>query len=169
MKLRSHVVAMLKKAGYEAVAPQLSPLWGMNASERYGMASSWSERHAAYISGLGTFGLCDGLITPAGKAVRLGSVVARINIPATRRPYQNRNEYCLYYTEGGCGKCIDRCPTEAITKEGHDKGKCRIYIEDVTADYIKEHFGLDIYGCGLCQTRVPCESRIPARKEKGAG
>ena len=46
----------------------------MKMSEKYGMASCWSERHAAFVSGLGTFGLCDGLITPVGKAMRCGSV-----------------------------------------------------------------------------------------------
>ena len=38
------------------------------------MASTWSERHVAYVSGLGTFGLSGGLITAKGQAVRLGSV-----------------------------------------------------------------------------------------------
>jgi hypothetical protein len=35
-------------------------------------ASSWSERHAAHAAGLGTFGLCDGLITAKGKAMQGG-------------------------------------------------------------------------------------------------
>jgi len=93
MALRRHVVSVLGGAGYRAAAPQLLPSWGTHMSERYGIASSWSERHAAYISGLGTFGLCDGIITPAGKAVRCGSVVARIDVEATERPYKSRNEY----------------------------------------------------------------------------
>jgi len=38
-----------------------------------GPASSWSERHAAYAAGLGTFSLNDALITPKGIAHRLGS------------------------------------------------------------------------------------------------
>ena len=37
------------------------------------------ETHAAHAAGLGTFGLCDGLITPIGKAIRVGSVVAKMN------------------------------------------------------------------------------------------
>jgi hypothetical protein len=27
--------------------------------------------------------------------------------------------------------------------------------------YIKSRYGFEGKGCGLCQTRVPCESRIP--------
>ncbi|MBW1959884.1 MAG: epoxyqueuosine reductase [Deltaproteobacteria bacterium] len=160
-KLRKHVLVQLQKAGYEAVAPVFSPLWKTSISSRFGRASTWSERHAAYASGLGTFGLCDGLITAAGKAMRTGSVVARIQAQPTARPYEHHRQYCLYFTSGTCGKCIKRCPVDAISKEGHDKEKCFAYLKPVTADYVKTHFKFDGYGCGLCQTKVPCESKIP--------
>jgi epoxyqueuosine reductase len=75
-KLRRHVVEALETEGFRAVAPALSPRWTRKDSGRYVFSSTWSERHAAYASGLGTFGLCDGLITPRGKAHRVGSVVA---------------------------------------------------------------------------------------------
>ena len=166
-KLRRHVVATLQEAGYEAFAPMLSPLFERKTSDRYGHASTWSERHAAYASGLGTFGLCDGLITPRGKAVRFGSVVAHIKIPPTGRPYDDHQAYCLFVTKGLCGTCIDRCPAEAVTKAGHDKVKCRSYLRPGTSDYVKSHFGFDGYGCGLCQTGVPCESKIPTEHDVG--
>ena len=60
--LRKHLVEELEKENIQAVAPMISPLWKIEMSPKYGMASRWSERHAAYASGLGTFGLCDGLI-----------------------------------------------------------------------------------------------------------
>jgi epoxyqueuosine reductase len=60
IKLRDHLAGFLKAAGHEAVAPMNSPGWQWEKSARYGLASSWSERHAAYASGLGTFGLCQG-------------------------------------------------------------------------------------------------------------
>ena len=28
-------------------------------------------------------------------------------------------------------------------------------------EYVTSHFGFEAYACGLCQTGVPCESRIP--------
>lgn len=159
-KLRKHIVESLEGAGYEAVSPQLSPIWKGGVSVKYGRASSWSERHAAYTAGLGTFGLCDGLITPVGKAMRTGSVVARINIPPTPKPYEDHHAYCLLYMRGTCGMCIDRCPADAISEGGHDKGKCSAYL-GLTREYVPENFGFKGYGCGLCQTGVPCESRIP--------
>jgi len=166
-KLRSYAVATLQKSGFRAVAPMLSPLFERKTSERYGAASTWSERHAAYASGLGTFGLCDGFISPKGKAVRCGSVVAHIRIPPTNRPYNDRHAYCLLFTKGLCGACIHRCPAEAITEAGHDKVKCNNYLRPVVADYVRSHFGLQgkAYGCGLCQTDVPCESKIPTESD----
>jgi epoxyqueuosine reductase len=137
-------------------------------SDWHVFSSTWSERHAAYASGLGTFGLCDGLITPVGKAVRLGSVVARIQIPPTQRPYSDHHAYCLFYGNrdsrtGGhiCGKCMARCPVGAITEAGHDKVKCSEHTSHTTAEYVRAQYGFNGYGCGLCQTGVPCESKIP--------
>ena len=164
VELRKHLLASLLAAGCQAMAPELSPFKKSAISECYGRASTWSERHAAYASGLGTFGLCDGLITAAGKAMRCGSVIARIKIPPTVRPYQDHHAYCLYYGKGICGKCVERCPVGAISPEkGHDKEICRAYTQETTRDYVKTNFGIDTYGCGLCQTGVPCESRIPMK------
>lgn len=162
LALARHVVDSLQKAGINAVAPVLSPQWKWQTSERYGFASNWSERHAAYAAGLGTFSLCDGLITPKGKAMRCGSVVAEIDTSPTPRPYDDHRAYCLFYSRNGkCGKCIPRCPAGALSKAGHDKLKCRNYLFDVVAKYAESRFGFASYGCGLCQTGVPCESRIP--------
>jgi epoxyqueuosine reductase len=163
VKLRTHVVELLQERGYEAVAPMLSPHWERKTSDRYVFASTWSERHAAYASGLGTFGLCDGLITSRGKAMRAGSVVARIRIPATPRPYEDHHAYCLFFTQGICGICMSRCPVGAITEAGHDKVKCLQHIRPASADYVESHYGFKGYGCGLCQTGVPCESKIPTK------
>ena len=165
VKLRRHVVEALQKKGFEAVAPMLASKWEMKKSEQYVIASTWSERHAAHASGLGTFGLCDGLITPRGKAMRTGSVVARINIAPTPRPYSDHQAYCLFFSKGICGKCIPRCPVGALSEEGHDKLMCYGHLKPVTADYVKSEYGFDGYGCGLCQTKVPCESKIPVRKD----
>jgi epoxyqueuosine reductase len=167
IKLRDHVVGFLKEAGCEAVAPMNSPLFRWERSDRYGLASSWSERHAAYASGLGTFGLCDGLITPRGKAMRLGSVVARIAVSPSERPYEDRHAYCLFYFNGSCGKCMQRCPAGAVTKEGHDKEKCSAYLHTVTIKHAQSRFGFETSPCGLCQTGVPCETKIPIPARTG--
>jgi len=160
MKLRAHVVAELSKAGYPAVAPMASPLWKQYLSEKYLFASSWSERHTAYAAGLGTFGLSDVFITPKGKAHRVGSIIAKIDILPSHRSYTDHHAYCLWYTRGTCGACIEKCPAGAITVKGHDKKKCSDYV-DTTHAFVEAQYGFKGYGCGFCQVGVPCESRIP--------
>lgn len=165
--LRRHLVRSLEERGHPAVAPMLVPNWTIVKSLRYSYASSWSERHAAHAAGLGTFGLCDGLITARGKAMRTGSVVARIPLEPTPRPYADHRAYCLYFAEGTCGKCMDRCPAGAITREGHDKEKCREHLVRSRA-YVARTYGFEGYGCGLCQVGVPCEDGIPVKAAREA-
>jgi epoxyqueuosine reductase QueG len=165
--LRHHVVEKLEKAGHAAVPPMLLPNWTVVVSERFSYASSWSERHAAHAAGLGTFGLSDGLITARGKAMRVGSVVTRASIPPTPRPYADHQAYCLFHAEGTCGKCIDRCPAQAITEFGHDKEKCRQHLVR-SREYVQETYQFEGYGCGLCQVGVPCESCIPVKAAREA-
>ena len=160
--LRHHLVENLELAGHAAVAPMLVPNWTIVKSERFSYASSWSERHAAHAAGLGTFGLCDGLITAHGKAMRTGSVVAHIFVEPDPRPYADHHAYCLFYADGTCGKCIDRCPAGAITENGHDKEKCRLHLVR-TREYVTKTYAYEGYGCGLCQVGVPCENIIPVK------
>jgi epoxyqueuosine reductase len=161
--LQQALVKALEAGGYEAVAPALLPACTQKASPRYGDAYPWSERHVAYISGLGTFGLSGGLITERGKAHRLASVVVRAKLEPTARPYDDPFAYCLHYRTGACAECAARCPVGSISPNGRDKPACAKHLTPGTVDYVKEHYGFDGYGCGLCQTAVPCESRIPAR------
>ncbi|MCE5337032.1 MAG: epoxyqueuosine reductase [Desulfobacteraceae bacterium] len=158
--LRDHLCDLLLRHGIEAVAPSNAPFFERAVSEHYSLASNWSERHAAYVSGLGTFGLCDGLITKLGKAVRCGSVIAHMEVPPTERPYSNHHAYCLHFSKGRCDGCIKRCPVGAVTKAGHDKIKCENYLKAMSR-HTREKFGFEAPACGFCQTGVPCEMRIP--------
>lgn len=162
--LRNHLAQSLTEAGFPAVAPERLPDFAYQTSESLGIASNWSERHTAFIAGHGTFGLSDGLITRWGKAVRFGSVVAKIDLPVTERPYGDDHQaWCLWHKKGTCGACVKRCPVDTIsTEEGHDKEACFSYIRNVTAAYVKDRFGIGDTPCGLCQVRIPCEDRIPA-------
>ncbi len=159
--LRLHLAAELTAAGYLAVAPERLPEFGFQRSEKFGLASNWSERHTAHAAGLGTFGLSDGLITERGKAVRCGSVVARISLPATPHQYSDRHSWCLWYAQGRCGACMQRCPVDAISEEGHDKDCCAEYIRQVTAPHALQSFGIQATPCGLCQVKIPCEAQKP--------
>jgi epoxyqueuosine reductase len=97
--------------------------------------------------------------------MRTGSVDARIQIPPTPRPYTDHHECCLFFAEGTCKKCISRFPVGAITEEGKDKPICYRHLFPVAKDYMASEYGFDGYCCGLCQTGVPYESKIPAKQE----
>ena len=97
--------------------------------------------------------------------MRVGSIVARARITPTQRPYTDHHAYCLFFTQGICGKCIIRCPVGAITEEGHEKEKCLRHVGVDSVKYIKSNYGFDGRGCGLCQTGVPCESKIPTKND----
>jgi epoxyqueuosine reductase QueG len=161
-ELHRRLVERLESGGMPAVAPTQLPDWGNYRSERWSLCTSWSHRHAAYVAGLGTFGLCDGLITEAGKAMRCGSVVVGTRLPPTPRPYDDIHAYCLHYARGTCGACMDRCPVGALSPERHDKDACRQYVVGTTLAYGQEEYGVYAHACGLCQAGVPCESGIPA-------
>lgn len=161
--LRREVVAALAGLGIKAAAPVLLPQWRREVSERFGYASTWSERHAAFMAGLGTFGVSDGLITERGKAVRVGSVVLEAALAPTPRPYgDNHRAYCLHYAGRKCLVCARRCPAKAISAQGHDKVACKRYIREVTAPFVEaRQMGVRVNSCGLCQAGVPCEAGNP--------
>ena len=162
--LRIHLAETLTRAGYPSVAPERLPDFGYQQSERFGLASNWSERHAAFVAGLGTFGLSDAMITQWGKAVRFGSVVSRINLPVTKRVYgEDPHAWCLWYAKGTCGACAKRCPVGAITTtEGHDKQACFTYIRETTTPFATRTYGTGATPCGLCQVKIPCEAQVPS-------
>jgi epoxyqueuosine reductase len=70
----------------------------------------------------------------------------------------------LFFSHGTCGNCIQRCPVGAISKSGHDKIKCRNHLQ-TTKDFVNQNYGFEGYGCGMCQTNVPCESKIPTQED----
>ena len=158
--LRRHLINWLQAEGYLALAPTASPLYAQGPSVME-YTSAWSERHALYVAGLGTFSLNDGLITARGIAMRCSSVVTNLPLQVTPRPYASHLANCLFYA-GGCDACIRRCPAGAISPQGHDKAKCATYQETELAPLL-EKYGVVIAGCGLCQTGVPCEECIPKR------
>lgn len=153
------VVSLIQAEGYHAVAPTLDSKFVQTADFR----SSWSERHVAFVAGLGTFGLSRGLITSKGMAGRFGSIVTDLVIDPTPRPYSSRFEYCLFLSgKAPCRACVDRCPVQAITDKGKDHPPCSSYLrrEDLVQD-VKNRLGYRYLACGKCQTGVPCESGIP--------
>ena len=163
------LIDKLEKKGYKAVSIDLQPEFKRETSDNLGIASRWSHRHSAYAAGLATFSLTDALISIKGMAVRVTSTIIEIDPSidsidptCTVKNRPGPYDWCLYYKNGTCGACIKRCPCDAISKNGHDKEVCSQY-EKVCLPNWPAHIerGDYIFGCGLCQTKIPCEFKRP--------
>lgn len=169
-RLRHGLEQRLRDMGFAAIAPGVAPENDVRRRPGIGFSACWSERHTAFVAGLGTFGISGGLITRRGVAHRLGSVVTDMEIAPTPRPYgDDPFAWCLRSARGTCGACADRCPTTSIGETVHDRNK------DACSHWAYGRFrhgrGLElfgwegVYGCGLCQTAVPCEGRNPTEND----
>ena len=166
--LTHFISSLLEIMGYNAVAPTRSRFFETKEMPGGWRAANWSERHIAHACGLGTFGLNGLMITPRGCAVYLGSIVCDIALTPTPVLYASHVANCLFYQDGSCRRCIERCPAGAISEVGRSNTKCRENLTKEQHARLKS-LGLDkeLIGlapaCGLCSTNVPCEDRIPLR------
>lgn len=153
-KLCMHLKSLLIDAGYQALVPTLDErFWSNTDSTAHPVSftSNWSERHAAYICGLGTFGLSKGLITKKGMAGRFGSILTNLYLEPDMREYHELYEYCSM-----CGRCVKNCPVNAITKAGgKNNSLCSEFLDETKVKHDPR------YACGKCQVHVPCEAMIP--------
>lgn len=168
-ELCRYLVKMLENLEHHAIAPEISPFFRISRVPD-GFVSNWSQRHVAYAAGLGTFSLNEGFITRRGLAHRCASIVTDLKLKPSPRLYIHHLANCKFYAKGTCGKCIERCPAGAISEKGHDKLKCREMLFEKQKPWLEGAHGPGYIGryagCGLCQTGVPCEHRIPVSKKR---
>ena len=120
------------------------------ADKTVSFTSNWSERHVAFVCGLGTFGLQKALITEKGVCGRFGSVITDASLPVTERTYTGIYEWCKM-----CGACC-RCPGGAIDlATGKSHHLCSTYFDTIREKYAPR------YGCGKCYVNVPCMKQRP--------
>lgn len=124
------------------------------------LMSDWSHRSAAYIAGLGTFGLNRMLITASGCCGRIGSLVTDMQAVPTPR---YSSELCLYMADGSCGRCVERCVNDALHFDEFDRHRCyRMLLEN--AEKLSDIDSL-VDVCGKCMVGVPCSTAIPRPEE----
>lgn len=100
----------------------------------------FSHRHAAFLAGLGNFGVNNVILTREfGPRVRFTSIFTAAKIP----PDPVITEpFCI-----DCMQCVNACPVHAIPKDGYPKGRtdkkaCAIRSEELARRYLAP--------CGIC-------------------
>ena len=124
------------------------------------LAARWSHKHLGYLAGLGRFGVNAQLITPAGCAGRLGSLVTDADLGDS--PLTDAKELCLQKNGRTCVACVKRCPVQAVSESGIDRQLCweRLQANIANAEQLA---GLEpsTHVCGKCQVLVPCSLKAP--------
>lgn len=109
---------------------------------------AWAER-----AGLGWIGKNTCLITrEQGSYFFISEIITELELHYDTQSVPN---HC-----GGCTRCIDACPTDALNKEGLDASKCISYLtieyrEDQLPEQFNGKFNDWIFGCDICQDVCP--------------
>ncbi len=150
IELNRHLAGFLKLKGAETA---LMPPTHNFDTER--LISDWSHRHAAWIAGLGTFGLHNMLITKSGCCGRLGSFVTTAQLTPSKRP---EREYCLYKYNRSCTACVRNCVNGALKVDSFDRRRCYEMLLENAEIHGREGLA-DV--CGKCTCIVPCSFTGP--------
>jgi len=139
-RITTHLIGALAKRGIGAVAEPAT-----HNFDPLTLTGRWSHKSVAVIAGLGSFGLHQMVITDAGCAGRFGSLIIDAELPIAPTAAKQR---CLFYHDGSCRECIERCPVKALhVNRSIDKQRCYQRLLSVAKAF--EHLGV-VDVCGKC-------------------
>ena len=149
---------LLARKGYAA---ELTPV--THNFDPVKIVSRWSHKHLGYIAGLGRFGVNAQLITPAGCAGRMGSLVTDAALEDS--PLVREQELCLHKNGFQCLMCVKRCPVKAVSEAGIDRKRCweRLKSNRLNLVQLADLDGATLI-CGKCQVLVPCSLKAPKKQ-----
>lgn len=117
----------------------------------------WDERLAAVHAGIGFFGKNQLIIHETlGSYFFLGLLF--VDVPFEDASRKGVNDGC-----GECRKCIDACPTNALSETGYEMSRCLSFLNQSKQPLSKLDAMTNycLFGCDLCQLACP--------KNKSAG
>ena len=116
------------------------------------------ERDLAYRAGLGWIGKNTCLIHKKhGSLFFIGEIYTSLKLEPLATPHP---DHC-----GNCTRCMDECPTQAITEERKlDARKCISYLTIESRDFsphpLQEKMNDWLFGCDICQTVCPWNEKV---------
>jgi len=109
-----------------------------------------SDRAVAVKSGIGYIGKNGSLVSSkGGSGVFLGYILTDIGLEES-----DKDKSCC----GNCRKCLDACPTGALSENGFEIEKCISYItqkKGMLTEKEMDLMGTNIYGCDVCHKMCP--------------
>jgi epoxyqueuosine reductase QueG len=139
-RIAAQLVETLAERGMRAVAEPAT-----HNFDPVSLVSRWSHKSMAVLAGIGSFGLHQMVITDSGCAGRFGSLVLDADLAGNPLPPRER---CLYFHEGSCLECVQRCPAGALDANlPLDKRGCYDHLLRVAQRY--RDLGL-VDVCGKC-------------------
>jgi len=120
------------------------------------------ERSLAVQTGFGWIGKNTCLINrQKGSFLFLASLFLNIELNADS---SHTKSYC-----GNCTKCIDACPTNALSNAGLDANRCISYhtieTQENIPNTILKNMDNQLFGCDICQDVCPWNQKLSAHTE----
>jgi len=118
------------------------------------------ERVYARYAGLGWTGKNTCLLNQRlGSWLFLGVILTSIELPAAELPIFAADR-C-----GSCTRCIDACPTDALTPYRMDATRCISYLtiekRGAIPEELRAGIGRNVFGCDICQDVCPWNRKAP--------
>jgi epoxyqueuosine reductase len=135
----------------EALRKALQPLHPGATFRAYADTGPISEKAWAAQAGLGWQGKHTNVINQdLGSWFFLGELLTDLQL----QPDAPANDLC-----GSCTRCIDACPTQALTSYQLDATRCLSYLSIELKGDLPQHLGsalgANVYGCDICQDVCP--------------
>lgn len=143
------------KKRLHTLCDEISERWPEERTRAFVDTAPVHERELALAAGLGWVGKHTLLIHPRiGSWMFLGGVLTTLELEVCAEEVV---DHC-----GTCTRCIDACPTDAITPYSVDASRCISYLtierrEPIPAD-LERGVGEWLFGCDVCQEVCPHNS-----------